>query len=82
MEANAVTYSASGDGGHPLLRLGKELWKAKAFTVHLSELKLDGTLLIEDERTRGYRLNLTKKGVKRATCRSVFSMVPGSVQIG
>lgn len=85
--SNGVTYSASGDGRRGYVvatesSTRKELWKVRAFTVHIkfwaekdvqwvfiTGLKLDGNaLLIRDERSRCYRLDLTKKRVKRVTC--------------
>ena len=62
---------------------GKELWKVKVFTVHMNswteeclqwvfitDLSLDSNaLLIRDEKSRCYRLDLEKKRVKKDLCR-------------
>ena len=62
---------------------GKELWKVKVFTVHIklwmeedvqwvfiTDLSLDSNaLLIRDEKSRCYRLDLEKKRVKKDICR-------------
>ena len=62
---------------------GKELWKVKAFTVQIrfrmeedvqwvfiTDLNLDSNaLLIRDEKSRCYRLDLDKKRVKKDICR-------------
>ena len=61
---------------------GKELWKIKIFTVHIkfgmeedvqwvfiTDLSLDSNaLLIRDEKSRCYRLDLDKKRVKKDIC--------------
>lgn len=61
---------------------GKELWKVKVFTVHIkfwmeedvqwvfiTDLQFDANaLLIRDEKSRCYRLELNKKRVKKDTC--------------
>jgi hypothetical protein len=61
---------------------GKELWRTKIFSVHMkpwmevdvqwvfiTDLKLDANaLLIRDEKSRCYRLDLDKKRVKKDTC--------------
>lgn len=61
---------------------GKELWRVKIFTVHIkfwmeedvqwifiTDLKLDANaLLIRDEKSRCYRLDLNKKRVEKETC--------------
>jgi outer membrane protein assembly factor BamB len=61
---------------------GKELWKVKVFTVHIkgwteedvqwvfiTDLSLDSNaLLIRDEKSRCYRLDLEKKRVKKDKC--------------
>lgn len=61
---------------------GKELWKIKIFTVHIkfgmeedvqwvfiTDLSLDSNaLLIRDEKSRCYRLDLEKKRVKKDIC--------------
>jgi len=61
---------------------GRELWRVKVFTVHtkfwmeedvqwvfITDLKSDAAaLLVRDERSRCYRLDLNKKRVKKETC--------------
>jgi hypothetical protein len=61
---------------------GNELWRVEIFRVHLepgleedvqwvfiSDLKLlDSTLLVRDEKSRCYRLDLTTKQVKKSQC--------------
>ena len=61
---------------------GKELWRVKVYTVHtkfwmeedvqwvfITDLKLDkNALLIRDEKSRCYRLDLNKKRVKKEAC--------------
>jgi hypothetical protein len=62
---------------------GKELWRVKVFTVHIkfwmeedvqwvfiTDLSLDSNaLLIRDEKSRCYRLDLEKRRVKKDICR-------------
>ena len=61
---------------------GKELWRVEVFRVHLepgleedvqwvfiSDLKLlDSTLLVRDEKSRCYRVDLATKHVKKSQC--------------
>ncbi len=61
---------------------GKELWRVKIFHIHIkpwleedvqwvfiSDLKLlDSTLLVRDEKSRCYRVDLTTKQVKKSDC--------------
>ena len=82
-----VTYSEEGDGRAGYVAAtetstGKELWKAKVFTVHIkfwmeedvqrvfiTDLNVDSNaLLIRDEKSRCYRLDLDKKRVKKDIC--------------
>src|SRR5450631_981652 len=61
---------------------GEELWRVKIFHIHLkpwmegdnqwifiNDLKLlDNTLLVRDEKSRCYRVDLTTKHLKRSHC--------------
>lgn len=86
---NGVMYSAEGDGSMAYIvasdvQIGKELWRAKAFHVHInpfyvqsvfiSELKFsESNLLVRDERSRCYVLDLAKHRVHKDSCSKYFS---------